>query len=119
MYKPEGISLQIWKFAKSDKQISYQNLRKVFADFSGVSEEHISNNAIYEIVARTVGDAMQQGLVKSHMMYDFATYLCPHPVLAQFYKNDDSLETKVLHAMLNMLRFIQVKDDTTIFVDLT
>lgn len=119
MYKPEGISLVIWKFAKSNKPFSYENLRKVFADFSGVSEEHISNNAIYEIVARTVGDAVERGLVKSYMIYEFATYLCPHPVLARFYKTDDPKELTVIQGMLNILKHIQVKDTDTIFVDLT
>lgn len=117
-YKPEGIDLEIWRFAKSNKEVSYENLKKLFSEFCGIEQSHISNYSIYETIARTVGDAVENGLIKSHMIHSLATSIHPNPYYAALFHNRDDFELVCLSALLNTLRFVRVKNGSEIFVDL-
>ena len=127
MYRPEGIDQVIWKFAKSDKPIDYKNLREVVADFSGLdledalALEDISEREIYNIVATTVANAIAHGgVIKAYMFYDFSQAICPSVFIKNLFANhfEQSLEFRMICGMLDMIRYVKVRDDNEVFIDL-
>jgi len=121
MYRPEGIDQVIWKFAKSNNPISYKNLGEVVGDFSGVEPEDISEREIYSIVATTVANAIAHGgVIKYHMFYDFSQAICPPPFIKDLFQNhfEHSLEFRMIYGMLDMIRYVKVRNDEEVFIDL-
>jgi|LakMenE18May11ns_1017448.scaffolds.fasta_scaffold9485388_1 hypothetical protein len=118
MYRPEGIGQVIWKFAKSSKEVTMENLKEVISEYSGIVPDMLSDYSVYEVVFETVGQAIEAGVIRAHMFRDFANAIVPSPFFRNYQAIEVLTELTMIQCMINMIRYVQVIDGDTILIDL-
>ena len=121
--KIEGFDRVIWRLAKGNDTVTMPLIKEKIVEYTQFgTADQISDYTCYERVVMCVGNAIDTGLVKNHMFVDAMKQFNPDPILVKLlpdlYNNDDrSTELKVIHALLSMIRFVQVKDGVDVLVD--
>lgn len=120
--KIEGINKVIWRLAKTDQEITFDLIRQKVTEYlQHGSAADISEYTCYELVVHCIADALDKGLVKGHMFEDSLKSYHMHPVykelFPEMFNNSGSELLKLIRALLNMIRFVQVREGTEIYVD--
>lgn len=121
--KIEGINRVIWKLAKSQDEITLDLIREKVVEYvQHGTPEQIVDYECYMLVVQCVGDAIREGLIKNHMFVDAMKLFHPDPIWISlfpeaYYLDERSIELKLIHSLLGMIRYVQVKDDDNILVD--
>jgi hypothetical protein len=121
--KIEGINRIFWKLAKSQDEVTYDLIREKVIEFVqyGIPDQ-IADYECYNLVACCIGDAIQQGLIKNHAFVDAMKGFHPDPIWMSIFReayclDKRSIELKLIHSLLGMIRYVRVKDGDNILVD--
>lgn len=117
MFKVEGIDKVIWKLAKSDKEIDHEVIKDAIQEYTE-SSYRVSDFEAFKLVNQCVSRAIHAGIVPHHSFADAMIYIHIDPIFEQLMPCKVSLEVRMIQALLNMIRYTQVKtSDGQVLID--